>query len=159
VSDAVDGLQFIRIAVYNRQRSLSIDLPFLRQFACIALGECLAIDPPCKSLLHHLPEIEITIVSDQAIARLHQQFMGIAGPTDVLTFEHGEIVISAQTAAENALRFRKTPDEEIALYIAHGLLHLHGFDDLSENDSALMKKTQKCVMNASLRLFSPSVSP
>ena len=50
----------------------------------------------------------------------------------MITFEHGEIVISAQTAAENAAKYGKRLDHEVALYIIHGLLHLNGYEDKRE---------------------------
>ena len=46
--------------------------------------------------------MSVAIVSDRRIAEIHVDFMGIAGPTDVITFDHGDIVISAETAAQMA---------------------------------------------------------
>ncbi len=63
------------------------------------------------------------------MAALHKEFCGLAGPTDVLTFRHGEIVISAETAVRQARMFHSNLACEIQLYLLHGLLHLAGFDD------------------------------
>jgi probable rRNA maturation factor len=71
-------------------------------------------------------EVTIVLVSDRRMAALHKQFMDIDGPTDVLTFQHGEIFISVETAEQNAAEFSTSVDEEIRLYIVHGLLHLRG---------------------------------
>ncbi len=56
------------------------------------------------------PEVNVVLVSDRRMAALHQRFMQIAGPTDVLTFQHGEIVVSVETAQANAARFRSSTD-------------------------------------------------
>ncbi len=61
------------------------------------------------------------------MAALHLQFMNIAGPTDVLTFQHGEIVISVETAQENAVRFGHEVEAEIRLYLVHGYPPFVGF--------------------------------
>jgi len=71
------------------------------------------------------------------MAELHKQFCGISSPTDVLTFHHGDIVISAHTAARQARLFGNSLSSEIQLYLLHGLLHLAGFDD---NDAGERKK-------------------
>ena len=63
------------------------------------------------------------------MSHFHVEFMGIEGPTDVLTFEHCEILIITETAARYALEYGHTTQQEIALYILHGLLHLRGYDD------------------------------
>ena len=81
------------IHLYNRQRTIRFDLPWLRRFAIVALAQCegegIAFGVPLESL----EEIEVSIVSDRAIAGVHRRFMNIPGATDVITFEHGEIII------------------------------------------------------------------
>ena len=42
------------------------------------------------------------LISDRRMSELHRRFMGIAGPTDVITFQHGEIFISTETARRQA---------------------------------------------------------
>ena len=130
------------IHVYNRQRGTRIDLPWLRRFAPIALAECEREAPAANAPLSSLEEIEVSIVSDRAIADVHVRFMNIAGATDVITFEHGEIIISAATAARYAQEFHQPLGHELGLYIIHGLLHLNGHDDLAEPAATRMKKTQ-----------------
>lgn len=86
-----------------------------------------------------LIELSIALVNDARMSQLHQRFLGIAGPTDVLTFEldhdsrgrvtAGEIVICVPEARRQA-RLRNTGVErELLLYALHGMLHLSGFDD------------------------------
>jgi len=64
-------------------------------------------------------------------------------PTDVITFQHGEIVISVETAKRQARQFNTTLDHELRLYIVHGLFHLHGFDDNTAAGAAEMKRAQE----------------
>ena len=87
-------------------------------------------------------EILVVLVSDQKISAIHEQFMGIAGATDVITFQHGEIVISVETAAKQAVEYGSDLLHELRLYIAHGLLHLAGYDDHTEDGFREMAKLQ-----------------
>ena len=64
-------------------------------------------------------------------------------PTDVITFQHGEIVISTETAKRQARKFRTTIANELRLYLVHGLLHLRGFDDETAAGAAEMKRVQE----------------
>ena len=134
------------IHIYNRQRTNRVDLPWLRRFAPLALAECegegIALGTPLESL----EEIEVSIVSDRASAKVHHQFMNIPGPTDVITFEHGEIVISVETAAGYAAQYNQLLDHEIGLYIIHGILHLNGHDDLAEPAASRMNQAQSAIL-------------
>ena len=138
------------ITVANRQRTVRFDLPWLQRFAAVALEQC---RPECadgRDALRALPEIEVTVVSDRTIARVHRQFMAIPGATDVITFEHGEIVISAETARAHAATYGQRLEEELALYIVHGLLHLNGFDDTTAQAAAEMDRVQRRVVRCCL---------
>jgi probable rRNA maturation factor len=134
-----------------------VDLRWLRRFARAALLHCLTMIRPRRrsSVLGKLAEIEVTLVSDRTIAKVHAAFMKVDGPTDVLTFPHGEVVISAATARANAARFRTTPAREIALYTVHGLLHLNGFEDATARGAAEMRAAQTRILNATLAQLAP----
>ena len=97
--------------------------------------------------LKQLSAVEITLVADHVIAAAHEEFMGIAGPTDVITFQHGEIVVSVDTARRQAAEFGNDLERELALYIAHGLLHLHGHDDRLAREAAVMKDLQEQLLS------------
>jgi probable rRNA maturation factor len=84
------------------------------------------------------------------MSRLHRQFLGQSGPTDVLTFHHGEIFVSAETAKRHALVFGNPLVGELQLYIVHGLLHLHGFDDRTPTEARKMNSTQERILRAAL---------
>ena len=130
-------------------------LAWLRRFASIALPECALHSADGQFALRRLAEVEVAIVSDRVIARVHEQFMSISGPTDVITFEHGEIVMSAQTAAAHAEEYGHAVQVELALYTVHGLLHLNGYEDASAKDANRMRKTQERIMKACFKQISP----
>ena len=138
------------IQVRNAQRSIKIRLLQLQLFAEIACA--LAWNHKrLRSGLASIPMIVIAIVNDRRMARLHQRFSGVAGPTDVLTFHHGEIVISAETARRQARVFASTMENELRLYILHGLLHLCGFDDTSMRARVAMHQVQDQLLSDALR--------
>jgi probable rRNA maturation factor len=134
------------ISVANRQRIVRVELAALREFAKRALGVCLSLPAQRSSLLAELVEVNVILVSDKRIAGIHRRFLGEPGPTDVITFQHGEIVISAETAARQARQFGTTLDHELRLYLVHALLHLHGFDDKTAADAAEMKRRQERIV-------------
>jgi probable rRNA maturation factor len=72
--------------------------------------------------------------------------MNELGPTDVITFQHGEIFIGAETARRNARRFGNALAHELRLYLVHGLLHLHGFDDRDEERARKMEIVQRKIL-------------
>ncbi len=129
---------------------MRLRLPWLRQFASHALEACRGHSADGCFALRALDEVEVAIVSDRVIADVHRRFMNIPGPTDVITFEHGEIVASAQTAALYARQYGHGVDRELALYIIHGLLHLNGYDDHTRSDAARMGRTQQRILQACL---------
>jgi probable rRNA maturation factor len=104
-----------------------------------------------ESVLGELEEIGIVLVSDQRIAALHDEFMSDPTPTDVITFLHGEIVISAETARREARRRELPIAEEIARYAVHGLLHLAGWSDLEAGSAAEMRSVQEKILRRALR--------
>jgi probable rRNA maturation factor len=140
----------LSIHVHNRQRTVPLRLPWLRRLAPLALEACRNHSADGHFALRQLDEVEVAIVSDRVIAEVHVRFMNIPGPTDVITFEHGEIVTSAQTAALYARQYGHSVDQELALYIIHGLLHLNGYSDLKRSDAARMRRTQQRILQACL---------
>jgi probable rRNA maturation factor len=136
------------ITVRNSQRGLRVDFAPLQEFAVRALERVRALPPKPRGGLDVVPHVTVVLVSDRRIAALHRQFMGIAGPTDVITFHEGDIFISVDTAKRNARRFGTSLLDEIRLYIIHGLLHLHGFDDATAAKSRAMDSMQQRILRA-----------
>jgi len=100
--------------------------------------------------LRKLREVFVWLISDRRMAVLHRQFLGQLGPTDVLTFQHGEIFISVETARRQARAFGNSLMRELELYIIHGLLHLHGFDDQTPGEARKMRAAQEKVLCGAL---------
>src|ERR1041384_6007548 len=103
------------ISVSNRQRMVRVDAAKLRDFAQRALVACLERPRRTSSRLASLEEVEAAPVSDKRIAEIHQRFMNDPTPTDVITFQHGEILISVETAKRQARQFGTTLDHELRL--------------------------------------------
>jgi probable rRNA maturation factor len=123
-----------------------VDVAALRDFAKHALGACLELPRRKPGGLSRLGEVEVVLVSDERIVAIHKQFMNDAAPTDVITFQHGEIVISVETAKRQARQFGTSVDHEVRLYLVHGLLHLHGFEDKTAFGAREMKRVQERVV-------------
>ena len=139
------------ITVSNRQRRVRVDLASLRDFAARALIECLKLQQRKLGSLADLPEISVVLVSDKRVAQIHRRFMNDPTPTDVITFDHGEIVISAETAKRQARQFATSLAHELRLYLVHGLLHLAGFDDKTPKGAAEMIRVQETLVARALR--------
>lgn len=135
----------MEISVMNRQRKVRFDLAWLRRAANAALAECVLHSDDGRFALRQLPMVDVAVVSDAVIARVHQEFMGVPGATDVITFDHGEIVVSAETALACAKEHRHSVEQELALYVIHGLLHLNGFDDTTPAAKKKMFRVQDRV--------------
>ena len=136
-----------QISVRNLQRKIVIERAALEDFARRALRLCLAEK---GAPLTSLSEISVLLISDRKMSELHRRFMQIAGPTDVITFQHGEICISVETAQRQAKTYRTSLDHELRLYLVHGLLHLHGFDDREREARAVMRTVQARIMRRAM---------
>ncbi len=104
-----------------------------------------------RSVLGRLPEVSVVTVSDRRIAALHGEFLGDPTPTDVITFLHGEIVLSAETARREAFGRGLPLPQEIARYAVHGLLHLAGWSDETPPDAAEMRSVQEKILRRAIR--------
>ena len=137
-----------QISVRNLQRKISINVSELETFARDAVKRCLRLQKHKRTELCKLREIFVWLISDRRISRLHLQFLGENGPTDIITFHDGEIFISVETARRNACEFGNSLMSEIKLNIVHGLLHLHGFNDLMPADLRRMKDAQEKILRS-----------
>ena len=131
------------ISVFNRQRKIAFDRGALEKFARRAVPLCASQRGAGLSKLAH---VDVVVVSDRKISALHREFLGIDGPTDVITFQHGEIFISVETARRQAKPEGTTLFYELRLYLVHGLLHLQGFDDLEEEERTEMAALQERIV-------------
>jgi probable rRNA maturation factor len=138
------------ITVHNLQRKISVNVAELEKFAGNAVQNCLQLHRRQRTDLRKLSEIFVWLISDRRMALLHRKFLGQSGPTDILTFQHGEIFISVGTARRHARAFGNSLIRELKLYIVHGLLHLHGFDDQTPAETRKMKTAQEKILRGAL---------
>jgi probable rRNA maturation factor len=136
---------FPEISVRNFQRIIPVKVVDLGRFAVRALRSCLKRHKRKNTELTQLPEIFVYLISDRRMALLHRQFLHQSGPTDVLTFDHGEVFISVETAVRNGRVFGNSLRQELRLCLVHGLLHLHGFDDRTRTGAKKMEKAQQKI--------------
>ena len=104
-------------------------------------------------------ELSITFATDKEIKPLNKLYRRNDRPTDVLSFAMregyrlkkdecilGDIVISVDRAREQAKEFGTSFEEEMQLYIIHGVLHLLGYDDEEPVTEKKMRKKEKEFM-------------
>jgi probable rRNA maturation factor len=140
-----------RVSVRSLQRKIAVNIADLERFGRKAVALCLRLPRNKKTDLERLEEVSILIISNRRMSALHGRFMNEAGPTDVISFQHGEIFISAEMAKRNARRFGNSLAHELRLYIVHGLLHLHSFDDRdAAGVRAMAALQQRIVAKAAL---------
>lgn len=124
--------------------------------------------------LHPDSELAIVFVDNDAMSSLHQEWMGLEGPTDVMSFPMdelrpgtesapaegllGDIVISPEVAAKHAADGGHSLADEIALLVTHGLLHLLGFDHHSEDEKHHMYSTQDQLLEQFLGYAPPQLT-
>jgi probable rRNA maturation factor len=135
-----------QISVRNVQRKVSVNLAELEEFAGNAVRHSLQLQKGKRSDLRKLTKVFVWLISDRRMTLLHRKFLGQSGPTDVLTFQHGEIFVSVDTAQRHAPAFGNSLVSELKLYIVHGLLHLHGFDDQTPSQARKMKAAQEKIL-------------
>ena len=105
-------------------------------------------------------DIGIQTTSDAGIQAMHRGFMGLDSPTDIMTFPYesdgspgdpameqgGDIVISVDTARTNALEAGWATADELKFLVLHGVLHLLGWDDATNEDRASMLARQSTLL-------------
>lgn len=137
--------------LYNRQKLFYLPLPWLRRIIRCAMPACLAQERMRDdAVLATLPEVEITFLDDAEIARVHHEFLQDSTPTDVITFHHGEILISIETAARQSRDHKQLLEHEVALYAIHGLLHLAGWHDEAYEEAQTMAKLQTQILQQAI---------
>jgi probable rRNA maturation factor len=120
--------------------------------------------------IHPLAELSVLLVDEQAMADLHERWMGEPGPTDVLAFPMdelrpphldssrtepgpepgllGDVVLCPQVAAEQAEKAGHSTQDELELLCVHGILHLLGYDHAEPEEHAVMFGTQEQLLKA-----------
>ena len=111
-------------------------------------------------------EVSITLVDDDEMASWNSRALGKSGPTDVLSFPveifHpgaapnfvpdgpplliGDVVIAPDYVRRQADQYGMGVDDEIALMVAHGILHLLGYDHQDDADAELMENRERDIL-------------
>lgn len=131
----------VHVVVGDEQRDIPVDADRWSALAAAALR-----DEGCAG------ELTLTFVDRDEIADLNVTHLGTPGPTDVLSFPLdpfgddgpgpsliGDVVICPAIAAEAAPDHAGTVDDELALLIVHGVLHITGHDHADPAEAATMR--------------------
>jgi probable rRNA maturation factor len=123
-------------------------------------------------------EVSLLFVDEPTIAELNARFLGREGPTDVLSFPLddeplgpgrqpdaggtgpgepiedeppellGDVVVCPKVASANAARDGVTYDDELALLVVHGTLHLLGWDHEADDEATAMEARERELLLA-----------
>lgn len=113
--------------------------------------------------LHPATELSITFVDEKAMRELHEEWMDLEGPTDVMSFPMdelregregelapegllGDIVICPTVAAQQARMAGHSSEEEMLLLLTHGILHLLGYDHVEPEEERVMFTLQRKLL-------------
>lgn len=95
----------------------------------------------------HLNQLNYIFCSDEYLLRINQEYLEHDFYTDIITFNNseednhieGDIFISIDRVRENASTLQKKFEEELRRVLAHGVLHLVGYDDLEDEQELQMR--------------------
>ena len=101
-------------------------------------------------------EVSVRIVNDEMMSNLHSKHSGIVSTTDVLTFDHAsddnavraDIAICFDVAKRESEQRNNMLQNEMLLYILHGVLHCCGFDDHDDVAHQKMHAEEDRVLKA-----------
>lgn len=102
--------------------------------------------------------VGIVLADHAAVHALNRDFLGHDWETDVVSFPlhedgeagivDGEVYVDLDTAAERAPEFGTTFEDEARRYVVHGLLHLLGYDDATDDERAAMRSLEDRYLRA-----------
>ena len=141
----------IILTIIDSQNSINFDLEYVKSKVDVACQLCVR-ESKESAPLKELDSVEISIIDDKQIAKVHGEFMDDPSPTDVITFDYGEILVSAETALSNAEEIQVSLENEVLLYIIHGMLHLGGYLDDSSAGFNEMKSLQEMILDSCLKV-------
>ena len=94
-------------------------------------------------------DLDVVFLSNGAIRSFNKRYKHADRATDVLSFDLGpcaQILISSDAASKNSKIFDTRFEEEIVLYVIHGILHLHGYDDGTKAEKNRMSKREDRIL-------------
>lgn len=105
-----------------------------------------------------LAEVDIAVVDESEMAGLNRRYLSHAGPTDVLSFDLSDsqtgcglsvqIIVCGEVAVRQGRAHGLSPQQELMLYVVHGLLHQMGYDDSSVRGAARMHAREDEILSA-----------
>lgn len=130
------------IHVTNEQSDVALPISKIRRLGVQILGK--------RSL-------SVAFVTNTAIRKINRKFLNHDFATDVLSFPLGtdlvgELVISADYAVAEAAKRKIPVEEELLRYVAHGILHLLGYDDHRPADKKRMWARQERELRRILKV-------
>lgn len=106
-------------------------------------------------------QIDYYFSSDNYIHSVNREFLGHDYPTDIITFDYslrrkisGDIIIGIPVIQNNSERFGVTFFEELLRVIIHGVLHLMGYPDYTEEEKEVMRGEEDKALKLYQELFS-----
>lgn len=104
---------------------------------------------------YELIELNYIFCSDEYLYKINVEYLNHDDYTDIITFDNSEspnqieadIFISTQRVKENASVFNSEFSHELNRVIVHGLLHLLGFGDKTEEEKKLMRKNEDACLS------------
>lgn len=101
-------------------------------------------------------DINYIFCSDAYLLEMNKQYLGHDYFTDIITFDNredpqskrvdGDIFISIDTVRANGVEYGEGFDRELRRVIAHGLLHLTGYDDGTEAEQKRMRAAENSAL-------------
>ena len=95
-------------------------------------------------------EINFIFCDDEYLHKLNVEYLDHDTLTDVISFDysvanelHGDVYISTERVADNAMDFDVPFAEEIKRVIIHGVLHYCGYKDKSDTDEVMMRSKEE----------------
>ena len=107
-----------------------------------------------ESEICRLGDINVIFCSDPYILKINLQYLSHDYYTDIITFDYsekpvvsGDLFISIDSVRENSVYYGTDFHEELHRVIVHGLLHLIGYDDHTEEDTKMMRSKENYYLD------------
>lgn len=101
------------------------------------------------SEIRKIGDINVIFCSDNYILDVNIKYLQHDYFTDIITFDYcegkvlsGDLFISVDSVRENSIEFGTDFEEELHRVIVHGVLHLIGYDDHTEEDKKVMRQKE-----------------
>jgi probable rRNA maturation factor len=137
----------MKLTLTNRHHSRKLALPKWRR---IVLRIASIFSKESRYSRFETRELHVTFLNDSEMATANWDFLKHQGPTDILTFDYknglAEILISLDTTAKQAKDHDQSFDQELTLYLAHGMLHLAGYNDKTPAQRRQMRQEEQWLL-------------